>query len=64
KKRGFKVNCTLERGTVKPEFAYPLGMLFDTNAKWEASGAVSSDLSAVHSLWHPIVDAFGTNCFK
>ncbi len=50
-------NCTLERGTVHPEFAHPLGVLFDTNAKWKASGAVSSDLSAVHSIWHPVANS-------
>ena len=50
-------NCTLDHGTVKPEFAYPLGMLFDTNAKWKASGAVSSDLLAVNSMWHPEQDS-------
>ncbi|MCK5034421.1 MAG: recombinase family protein [Candidatus Sabulitectum sp.] len=46
-------NCTLDHGTVKPEFTYPLGVLFDTNTKWKASGALSSDLCAVHSYWHP-----------
>lgn len=49
-------NCVLDHGTVKPEFHYPLGVLFDTNSKWKASGAVCSDLCAMHSFWHPIVD--------
>jgi hypothetical protein len=46
-------NCTLDHGTIKPKLIYPLGLLFNTNAKWKASGAVSSDISAVHSFWHP-----------
>lgn len=54
-------NCTLDHGTVKPEFQYPLGMLFDANAKWKASGALSSDLCAVHSFWYPKANSNSTS---
>ncbi|MCK5036617.1 MAG: recombinase family protein [Candidatus Sabulitectum sp.] len=46
-------NCTLESGSIKPELQYPFDLLQDTNIAWKASGAVSSDISAVRSFWHP-----------
>ena len=50
-------NCTLRESKISPVFSQPYAILADTNAKWRASGAVSSDLSAVHSLWHPEQDS-------
>jgi len=46
-------NCTLRDSRINPTFAYPFGLIADTNALWKSSGAVSGDLSAVHSVWYP-----------
>jgi len=46
-------NCILEHGSIKPELRYPFDILHDTNAKWKGSGAKITDISALHSFWHP-----------
>lgn len=46
-------NCTLRAGSIQPELRYPFNILADTNATWKASGAVSTDISAVRSHWYP-----------
>ena len=46
-------NCSLSDGTIKPSLQYPFDLLQDTNIAWKASGAVSSDIPAVHSIWYP-----------
>ena len=50
-------NCTLREGTIKPALQYPFDLLQDTNIAWKASGAVSTDISAVHSIWYPQRDS-------
>jgi hypothetical protein len=49
----FLSNCTLREGKINPEFNEPFAQLHVTNTAWKASGAVSSDLSAVCSVWYP-----------
>ncbi|NOQ22727.1 MAG: hypothetical protein GQ565_08795 [Candidatus Aegiribacteria sp.] len=50
-------NCTLSEGTIKPALQYPFDLLHNTNSSWKASGAVSSDISAVHSIWYARQDS-------
>ena len=46
-------NCILSEGTIKPSLQYPFDLLHNTNIAWKASGSVSSDIYAVHSVWYP-----------
>lgn len=50
-------NCILNEGTIKPSLQYPFDLLYNTNIAWKSSGAVSSDISAVHSVWYPKQDS-------
>ena len=50
-------NCTLSESRIHPKFREPFALLYDTNTRWKASGAVTSDLSAVRSFWHPEQDS-------
>ena len=50
-------NCTLQAGSIRPELRQPFDMLYDTNAVWKASGAVSSNREAVHTVWRPQRDS-------
>ncbi|MCD4707517.1 MAG: recombinase family protein [Candidatus Sabulitectum sp.] len=46
-------NCTLREGKIKHQFNEPYALLHDTNTRWKAYRAVSDDLSAMDSFWHP-----------
>ena len=46
-------NCTLREGKINHQFSKPYELLHDTNMKWKAHKAVSGDLSAMESIWHP-----------
>lgn len=46
-------NCTLREGKINHQFNKPYALLHDANAKWKAHKAVSGDLSAMESIWHP-----------
>ena len=49
--------CSLTHGTIQPEFPYLIGIVHDTNIAWRASGAVSTDNTALHSFWHPVANS-------
>lgn len=50
-------NCTLQAGSISPVLRQPFDMLYDTNSVWKASGAVSSNREAVHTVWRPQRDS-------